>query len=402
MKLAIAALLVASAVAFAPAQTSKASTALNVNELELGVTEPLGVFDPLRWLDSEPEAFERRRALSPISFTEIKPKPDPVHGVPCTRSSHGISMVRGGTCLVLYGGEHVARTPLDDAQALWTCNKTGDDEWQWKCCSDTATTVCPPPRVAHTQVAVGDQDVYVFGGRAGITMDEPPMNDLWKLDTETLAWTKVEPTGSPPSPRSFHRMVAIEQSIYIFGGYRDDGRLADLFQFDLKTNTWHELGASPLLRGRGGANLLVLENKQQLHLAVIAGFAGEETNDGHRFDVTTKKWQDDLMTAPEGLRPRSVCVAGSISGKAVLFGGEVYPSERGHEGAGGFENDVVLLDGTTGDYLETVRPSSGKSPEARGWSDGDVFGNSLYIFGGLAGDDTTPKRLNDLWRLDLE
>merc|ERR1739846_165647 len=41
-----------------------ASTALNmVNELELGATAPLGVYDPLGWLDSEPENFERRRAV---------------------------------------------------------------------------------------------------------------------------------------------------------------------------------------------------------------------------------------------------------------------------------------------------------------------------------------------------
>eukprot|EP00594_Rhizosolenia_setigera_P013037 CAMPEP_0178956496 /NCGR_PEP_ID=MMETSP0789-20121207/10294_1 /TAXON_ID=3005 /ORGANISM="Rhizosolenia setigera, Strain CCMP 1694" /LENGTH=31 /DNA_ID= /DNA_START= /DNA_END= /DNA_ORIENTATION= len=30
-----------------------------VSELELGVTAPLGVFDPLGWLETEPEAFER-------------------------------------------------------------------------------------------------------------------------------------------------------------------------------------------------------------------------------------------------------------------------------------------------------------------------------------------------------
>jgi len=63
MKLAILAATVASAVAFAPAQSGKVSTSLNVNELELGATEPLGVFDPLGWLETEPEAFERRRAV---------------------------------------------------------------------------------------------------------------------------------------------------------------------------------------------------------------------------------------------------------------------------------------------------------------------------------------------------
>ncbi|GMH86437.1 hypothetical protein TrVE_jg3940 [Triparma verrucosa] len=63
MKFCLFASLVASATAFQVAPAAKASTSLRVNELELGVTEPLGVFDPLGWLDSEPEAFERRRAV---------------------------------------------------------------------------------------------------------------------------------------------------------------------------------------------------------------------------------------------------------------------------------------------------------------------------------------------------
>jgi len=63
MKSAILATLIASAAAFAPAQQAQTSTALNVNELEIGVTAPLGVYDPLGWLESQPESFERRRAV---------------------------------------------------------------------------------------------------------------------------------------------------------------------------------------------------------------------------------------------------------------------------------------------------------------------------------------------------
>jgi light-harvesting complex I chlorophyll a/b binding protein 1 len=63
MKLAIVALLAGSAAAFAPAQTAQTSSSLQVSELDLGVTEPLGVFDPLGWLETEPAAFERRRAV---------------------------------------------------------------------------------------------------------------------------------------------------------------------------------------------------------------------------------------------------------------------------------------------------------------------------------------------------
>merc|ERR1712244_130987 len=60
----IATLAIGSAAAFTPSSTPRVSTNLNmVNELELGVTEPLGVFDPLGWLETQPEAFERRRAV---------------------------------------------------------------------------------------------------------------------------------------------------------------------------------------------------------------------------------------------------------------------------------------------------------------------------------------------------
>mmetsp|Transcript_3601 Transcript_3601/g.8007 ORF Transcript_3601/g.8007 Transcript_3601/m.8007 type:complete len:207 (-) Transcript_3601:87-707(-) len=66
MKLAVFAAAVASAAAFQPAsvsQTRVSTTALNVNELELGATPPLGFYDPLKYTEVMPESFERRRAV---------------------------------------------------------------------------------------------------------------------------------------------------------------------------------------------------------------------------------------------------------------------------------------------------------------------------------------------------
>jgi light-harvesting complex I chlorophyll a/b binding protein 1 len=73
MKFLLSALLIGTAAAFSPVSMistssrnihSTSSSSLSaINELELGVTEPLGVFDPLGWLDTEPESFERRRAV---------------------------------------------------------------------------------------------------------------------------------------------------------------------------------------------------------------------------------------------------------------------------------------------------------------------------------------------------
>ena len=63
MKFALFSALLASASAFQAPASARFSTAVQVNELELGNTAPLGVYDPLGWLDTEPEAFERRRAV---------------------------------------------------------------------------------------------------------------------------------------------------------------------------------------------------------------------------------------------------------------------------------------------------------------------------------------------------
>jgi Galactose oxidase, central domain/Kelch motif len=344
---------------------------------------------------------------------------------PCSRSSHGVSIVQSNTKLVLYGGETVARTPLDSDQSTWICELVGlDDSPKWRSVSSKQQQVhvLPPPRVAHAQAVYNDRYVYIFGGRAGITMDERAMNDLWVFDSVSEEWTEVKYEGdggggdSIPEPRSFHQMVCVGEALYVFGGCSaSHGRLADMYKFDIPTKVWSALGSSQHLRGRGGATLLPFKGGKAL--GVVAGFAGEETNDGHIFDITKQQWSDESLTADLlGLRPRSVCVGGSFPsiGLSLIFGGEVDPSSKGHEGAGGFANDLVLLDESTGKYITSIPSSSTSSstddnsdwPDMRGWSSaasvdsGDGSGQ-LFVFGGLTGDDTNPRRLDDLWRLTI-
>ena len=162
------------------------------------------------------------------------------------------------------------------------------------------------------------------------------------------------------------------------------------------------------LKGRGGPNLTTFAGGAKL--GVVAGFCGSESADGQFFDVSSGTWDPTLLALQENMRPRSVCVIGSFPslGSVVIFGGEVDPSDRGHEGAGGFENDLVVLDEKTGAFQESIRAPTDVEdcPETRGWSDADVVdhGNGkgqMFVYGGLSGDDTNPRRLDDLWRLDL-
>eukprot|EP00814_Leptocylindrus_danicus_P012830 CAMPEP_0116030932 /NCGR_PEP_ID=MMETSP0321-20121206/17178_1 /TAXON_ID=163516 /ORGANISM="Leptocylindrus danicus var. danicus, Strain B650" /LENGTH=62 /DNA_ID=CAMNT_0003505891 /DNA_START=357 /DNA_END=541 /DNA_ORIENTATION=+ len=62
MKSTIAATLIASAAAFAPASKVASKTALKAFESEIGAQPPLGFFDPLGMLaDADQERFDRLR-----------------------------------------------------------------------------------------------------------------------------------------------------------------------------------------------------------------------------------------------------------------------------------------------------------------------------------------------------
>uniref|UniRef100_A0A7S4W1K6 Uncharacterized protein n=1 Tax=Ditylum brightwellii TaxID=49249 RepID=A0A7S4W1K6_9STRA len=362
-----------------------------------------------------------------INWTKISAKPDPQHGAPCSRSSHGLSISPDGSRVFLYGGEHVARTPLEPSQSLWSCD-CENNEWSWRNLSAAIGSSAPSPRVAHAQAIVNDR-VYIFGGRSGISMNESPLNDLWALDTSdgvgNEKWVgPIEPSTSsssdePPEHRSFHKMISVGTDLYVFGGCGSSGRLNDLHKFDTIHQTWSNLGKAHLLKGRGGANLIYLKDGHCL--IVVAGFVGSESNDGQKFILSTEEeekgtWDDSLLEGLDNLRPRSVCISASFhhddaatdDNVALIFGGEVNPSELGHEGAGGFENDLILLDGKTGALKETIKAAEEKNwPEPRGWSDGTSIstadkGRSLYLFGGLTGDDQNPKRLDDFWCCDIK
>lgn len=338
--------------------------------------------------------------MTKLEWEELKLQPDPVYGSPIARSSHGLSVLRQGTLIFIYGGEHTARTPI--GQTVWQGDLLKGNWRAFQTANGAETSPCP--RIAHAQAAHNDSVVYIFGGRTGVDMHETALNDLWSYNISTNIWTEVQPKGGmPPEARSFHRMICVRDALYVFGGCGSKGRLADWHKFDLATSVWETLVPSTL-RGRGGPNLSILGTDQ---LLVWAGFAGEETNDGQIFDLSTGEWKN-LDSQTQSIRPRSVCVAGTLSnGNVIIFGGEVNPSDRGHEGAGGFCQDVLVIKPggnvsqpqfVQGNELTTV---SKVLPCARGWSAGDTAGNSLYLFGGLTGDDTNPSRLSDLWKLTV-
>ena len=154
---------------------------------------------------------------------------------PIERSSHGASIIHD--TLYVFGGENTARVPIDSS--MYSINISPEELTKatpaWR--KIEATDNNPIPRIAHAQAVIGDK-IYIFGGRQGIQMDESPLNDLHYFDVKKETWTQVKVQGETPSPRSFHQMVSVSSSLFVFGGCGNDGRLSDLHEFDTVTKTW--------------------------------------------------------------------------------------------------------------------------------------------------------------------
>ena len=90
------------------------------------------------------------------------------------------------------------------------------------------------------------------------------------------------------------------------------------------------------------------------------------------------------------------------SGAAIIFGGEVDPSNKGHAGAGDFASDLVALD-LEGNEVAVEVASGSDAPAARGWGAlASVAPGVAVMFGGLAGTDDAPERLGDTWLLRID
>ena len=315
------------------------------------------------------------------------------------RSSHSISVI--GNKIYLFGGEIIARTPINSKFYVRDIISQSGDTWNLL---DITSDIEPIPRVAHSQAVIG-KNIWIFGGRQGITMKELALNDLWKFNTVTASWRCINNyKGIAPIPRSFHKMVSLGDKLYIYGGCSKQGRLSDLYCFDTINNIWEDFShiTTPKgLPGRGGAGFL--GSTCGNYLFVVGGFCGYESNAVYKFSLITKTW---ITVYPEGnniIKPFSVSCGSVIDNKLIFFGGEIDPSDKGHEGAGDFSSDILILDDITGKKIDSIGSIDGKIPIARGWSSADCYqNNSIIIFGGLSGDDNNPLRLGDTWLLKLQ
>jgi len=110
----------------------------------------------------------------------------------------------------------------------WTPDTTGD---------------IPLSRSNHAST-VHNKKMYIFGGLLQQELELVDSNDMHVLDTTTMVWSSPKVTGDVPEPRCGHKMVTIDDKIYLFGGGNGDNwlnKFNDLHLFDPATNHWTKL-----------------------------------------------------------------------------------------------------------------------------------------------------------------
>ncbi|KAL6062754.1 SAM domain (Sterile alpha motif) domain containing protein [Balamuthia mandrillaris] len=147
---------------------------------------------------------------------------------PAARSRHTMTLVAGldGTAkFVVMGGGDDTRV-YNDVYVL----DTGTMAWSRPVTKGAA----PVARWGHTATLIGTNQIFIFGGHDGTRM----LNDLFVLNTDTMTWQQISPHGTVPSARAGHTATAIMDKIFIFGGGDGTRILNDLYLFDPNTLTF--------------------------------------------------------------------------------------------------------------------------------------------------------------------
>lgn len=184
--------------------------------------------------------------------------------------------VQGDSIYVAGGSTYTVDQTLQISDRFWVYNvKT--DAWQ-------QLGQLPAPLAGSALVAVG-KTFYLFGGWDGESMHD----EVWRLvpeEAEGVAASDWEVVAHLDSPHAFMGAVAVDDVIYVVGGYDGQRELDSARRFVTARNQWQEL--PPLSTPRGGLSLLY----DGLAVFAVGGGWTQPVATHERFDPATGLWSN--------------------------------------------------------------------------------------------------------------
>jgi N-acetylneuraminic acid mutarotase len=190
---------------------------------------------------------------------------------PSARWDH--SMVASGADIFLFGG-FTGFSGGSESNEFWQFsistmkwNQLGgqpDGE------SRLPTELQPAGRSGHAMASMKG-DIFIHGGTLG---GRPYSDEFWQYSNSTKTWKRLDSDsgvlGTPPRGRAYHDMVAMGSKILLYGGYDYNHYfefLAGLWQFTASpTMQWTRLTSPSLNPGaRAGIAMVAVENRIFLH-----------------------------------------------------------------------------------------------------------------------------------------
>ena len=140
-----------------------------------------------------------------------------------------------------------------------------------------------PTGLAGSEMVVVNDTLYLMGGWDGQRMRD----EIWRLDLDETGDTPIgtwEYVASLESPRAFFGAAAIEDALYVVGGYDGQQELSDATRYNLAEGTKQSL--PPLATPRGGLSLVF----DGLALHALGGGWTYPMINHERFDPSTNVW----------------------------------------------------------------------------------------------------------------
>ncbi len=278
------------------------------------------------------------------------------------------------------------RTSLRNSIFLLIATAIFGQQLEWR--QLAATGAKPTPRFDGT-IAFNTQDrnLYLFAG----TDDTGDVNDLWRYDFTTAAWTKLQPSGTLPRARHGHTLNydARRNQLLVVAG-QAGSLFGDVWAYDIATNAWRELSQTGIGPSARYGHSVVLDAKRD-RLLLSHGFTSERGrfDDTWAFDLNARRWTN---VTPTGTKPLRRClhhaVISAVRDEMYLYGGC-------SSGAGPCpQGDLWILDLARNEWREAPL---GNRPPGRQWY-GMTYDDArqrLVLFGG-AGNGV----LGDAWEFD--
>ena len=254
------------------------------------------------------------------------------------------------------------------------------------------------PALEHHVCVVFGTTLIVHGGTDAIA----PNAEIYSVSLiphlgENREWHREKQIGITPGPRYAHTGVLHENYLYIFGGRGASGIIRnDIWVFDIQTGKWDQINVN-VVGSVFSASCLVHKGNTTAWF-IESGQDSSESPLGSNYliDMRTHQLQTISLVGDDGLPPASdwhvsQASAVGLGSTVLLFFGQSH-----HR----ITSAVVSLDAFTGKYREITRSGNDTWPVPHSKVGVVAVGNTIIIFGGVAGIGTSPLPYhfsNDMW-----